>query len=314
MDNERAVHSLSRADTGHPYDRVVSRRIAIATCLAQPAGDGDDQPLVMALVERGFEVSMLPWTQPDADWAGFDATVVRATWDYTARREEFLTWAASVPRLYNPAPVLVANSDKTYLAGLAAAGLPVVGTRFFRPGTEPRFPTSAEFVVKPSVGAGSRGAGRFDAGCPGALDAARKHAAALHDAGRTVLVQPYQSGVDTAGESALIFIDGVFSHAIRKGPMLTPHARHRVDAESLYVPENISPRQPSATELAVAEQIFAHANAGLAENLLYARIDLLPSPDGPVLVELELVEPSLFLRHCERAADRLAEAISDRVG
>lgn len=294
----------------------MSRRIAIATCLELPTGDGDDLPLLPALTRRGLQASMVPWNQPGVDWSSFDATVLRATWDYTTQREDFLAWVASVPRLYNPAEVVVANSDKTYLASLAAAGLPVVETSFAPPGTEPQFPETGEFVVKPSVGAGSRGAGRFDAGQPGAFDEARQHAKELHAAGRTVMVQPYQSAVDTAGETALIFLDGVFSHAIRKGPMLTPDARQPVDGEGLYLPENISARQPSEAELAVAQRIFAFANAanaGRAENLLYARVDLLPGADGPVLVELELVEPSLFLTYSEDAADRLAAAIDARV-
>jgi glutathione synthase/RimK-type ligase-like ATP-grasp enzyme len=278
-----------------------------------PTGDGDDLPLAKALAELGFEVSMVPWDQPGVDWAQFDATVIRATWDYTIRREEFLAWVASVPRLYNPEPVVLANSDKTYLADLADAGLPVVHTRIAPPGTEPEFPKSGEFVLKPAVGAGSRGVGRFDAGRPGAHQQAREHLEALHAIGRTVLLQPYLDAVDTAGETALIFFDGVFSHAIRKGPMLQPGTRHQVDGAALYVEENITAREPSPDELAVAERVFAHANAGLAENLLYARIDLLPGPDGPVVIELELVEPSLFLLHADGAADRLAAAIQARV-
>jgi glutathione synthase/RimK-type ligase-like ATP-grasp enzyme len=291
----------------------VSRRIAIATCLELPTGDGEDLPLLPALAARGIEASMVPWNQPGVDWSSFDATVIRATWDYTTQREDFLAWVASVPRLYNPADVVIANSDKIYLAGVAAAGLPVVETYFAPPGSEPELPQAGEFVVKPSVGAGSRGVGRFNADQPGALDEARQHVKELHAGGRTVLVQPYQSAVDTDGETALMFFDGVFSHAIRKGPMLTPDVRHAVDGEGLYLPENISAREPSDAELAVAERIFAYANAGREENLLYARIDLLPGPDGPVLVELELAEPSLFLTYADHAADRLAAAIDARV-
>jgi glutathione synthase/RimK-type ligase-like ATP-grasp enzyme len=288
----------------------VSSHIALATCLAMTTGDGDDLPLVKALTELGCQVAMVPWDQPGVDWAQFDATVIRATWDYTTRREEFLAWVASVPRLHNPEPVVLANSDKTYLAELAAAGLPVVDTRLAPPGTEPELPESGEFVLKPSVGAGSRGVGRFDG--PGAHQQAREHAQRLHAAGRTVLVQPYLDAVDTAGETALIFFDGVFSHAIRKGPMLRPDARYQVDGEALYFPEAISARQPSESELAVAERVLEHANGGLAEDLLYARIDLLPGPDGPVVVELELVEPSLFFLHADGAADRFAAAILAR--
>jgi glutathione synthase/RimK-type ligase-like ATP-grasp enzyme len=278
-----------------------------------PTGDGDDLPLVQALTDLGFEVGMVPWDQPGVDWSAFDATVIRATWNYTLRRDEFLKWVPSVPRLHNPAPVVLSNTDKTYLAELADAGLPVVPTRLVPPGAELELPDSGEFVLKPSIGAGSRGVGRFDADRPGAHQLAREHAERLHAAGRTVLVQPYLDAVDTAGETALIFFDGVFSHAARKGPMLQPDARHQLAGEALYIEENISARQPSEAELAVAERVFKHANAGLPENLLYARIDLLPGPDGPVVVELELVEPSLFLLHADGAAGRLAAAISARV-
>jgi glutathione synthase/RimK-type ligase-like ATP-grasp enzyme len=278
-----------------------------------PTGDGDDLPLVRALTALGHQVSMVPWDQPGVDWSEYAATVIRATWNYTTRRDEFGKWVASVPRLHNPAPVVLPNTDKTYLADLAAAGLPVVATQLVPPGAEPELPESGEFVLKPSMGAGSRGVGRFDAGRPGARRQAREHAERLHAAGRTVLVQPYLDAVDAAGETALIFFDGVFSHAVRKGPMLQPDVRHPMDSRALYIEENITAREPSQAELAVAERVFAHANAGLAENLLYARIDLLPGPDGPVVVELELIEPSLFLLHADGAADRFAAAISARV-
>jgi glutathione synthase/RimK-type ligase-like ATP-grasp enzyme len=278
-----------------------------------PTGDDDELPLLPLLAERGIEASMVPWDQPGVDWSQFDATVIRATWNYTTRRADFLHWVASVPRLYNPASVVLPNTDKAYLSGLADAGLPVVPTQLVPPGTEPKLPEAGGFVLKPSLGAGSRGVGRFDAGRPDAHRQALEHAERLHAAGRTVLVQPYLDAVDTAGETALVFLDGVFSHAICKGAMLEPGARHRIDGEALYVEERITARQPSSAELAVAERVFAHANAGLDETLLYARIDLLPGPEGPVVVELELVEPSLFLRFADGAAERLAAAISARL-
>jgi len=291
----------------------VSSHIALASCLELPTGDGDDLPLVQSLTALGHQVSMVPWDQPGVDWSAYAATVIRATWNYTTRRDDFLAWVSSVPRLYNPASVVLPNTDKAYLSALADAGLPVVPTQLAPPGIEPKLPEYGEFVLKPSVGAGSRGVGRFDASLPEAHQQAIEHAERLHAAGRTVLVQPYLDAVDTAGETALIFLDGVFSHAIRKGPMLRRETRHQVDGKALYVEENITAREPSQAELAVAERVFAHANAGLAENLLYARIDLLPGPDGPVVVELELVEPSLFFRHADGAAGRFAAAISARV-
>jgi len=232
--------------------------------------------------------------------------VIRSTWDYTVRRTEFLAWADTVPRLHNPAEVLHQNSDKRYLARLAAAGIPIVPTEFFSPGEPVRLPAGIEFVVKPSVGAGSIGAGRFPAD---AQDAAREHAELLHAAGRTVMVQPYLAEVDTAGETALIFLDGRFSHAICKTALLAPDARYRPDSEQLYLTETITARRPSDAERELAERVHEQ----LPASLLYARIDLLPSPDGPLLLEAELIEPSLFLAHADGAADRLAGAIADRV-
>ena len=284
----------------------MSRAIAIASCQQLPAGDVEDQLLVAALAELGLTATVLPWTDRRVDWAGFDATVIRSTWDYTVRRAEFLAWADTVPRLHNPAGVLHQNSDKRYLARLAAAGIPIVPTEFFSPGEPVRLPAGIEFVVKPSVGAGSIGAGRFPAD---AHDAAREHAELLHAAGRTVMVQPYLAEVDTAGETALIFLDGRFSHAICKTALLAPDARYRPDSEQLYLTETITARRPSDAERELAERVHEQ----LPASLLYARIDLLPSPDGPLLLEAELIEPSLFLAHADGAADRLAGAIADRV-
>jgi hypothetical protein len=291
----------------------VISRIALATCLDMPTGDGDELPLPPALAERGVEATMVAWDQPGVDWSAFDLTVIRATWNYTLRYEEFRSWIAAVPRLHNPASVVLPNTDKAYLSALADAGLPVVPTQLVPPGTEPKLPEYGEFVLKPSLGAGSRGAGRFDAGLPDAHRLALDHVQRLHEAGRTVLVQPYLDAVDTAGETALIYFDGVFSHAICKGAMLEPDARHGVDADALYLQERIAARQPSEDELAVAGRVLRHVHAGLDEPLLYARIDLLPTPDGPVLVELELVEPSLFLSYSDGATERLADAISSRL-
>lgn len=292
----------------------MTRHIALATCDALPDGDVDDLTLMAALRRIGITVSLLAWSDPSVDWHDFDATVIRSTWDYTVRRTEFLAWADAVPRLFNPAAVIHDNSDKRYLGGLAEAGVPVVPTLFVGPGATVELPSAGEFVVKPSVGAGSRGVGRFDATQPASLDAAREHARTLHEVGRTVLIQPYQSGVDAAGESGLIFFDGVFSHAVCKGAMLQPGGRHEFDARALYIEENITARQPQPAEIELAERVLAQLSAHLTEPLLYARIDLLPGEHGPLVVEAELTEPSLFFEHSDGGADVLAAAIAKRVG
>jgi hypothetical protein len=282
--------------------------VVIATCAELPAGDEDGDALVAALADRGVAARWQVWNDPAASWAD-DLVVVRSTWDYTSDRDGFVAWARSMPRLANPAEVIAWNSDKTYLRDLADAGVPVVSTTFVAPGETARLPLAGEFVVKPSVGAGSMGAGRFAAD---AADAARAHVTSLHDAGRTVLVQPYVTEVDTVGETALVYLDGVFSHAIGKGAMLPPGLVHPADGYRLYVEERIEAREASAAELAVGDQVMRLLRARFGADLLYARVDLLPTPAGPLLIELELTEPSLFLSYDAKAADRLAEAIAVR--
>jgi glutathione synthase/RimK-type ligase-like ATP-grasp enzyme len=292
---------------------VVTRQIALASCdRLLPDGDPDDQVLVRACARLGIDVSVVAWSDPAVDWAGFDLTVIRSTWDYTDHREQFLSWLDRVPRLHNPAAVVAANSDKLYLADLVSAGIPVVPTYFVAPGQPVLPPDSGEIVLKPSVGAGSRGAGRFV--LPDDRDLADQHAAQLHAAGRTVMVQPYQADVDRDGETAMIYLDGQFSHAIRKGPMLAPAVRHRVDGDSLFVAEQISVRTPSAAEREIADLVMAHyAATSDTQPLLYARVDLLPRPSGPVVIEVELSEPSLFLGMSPGAAETLATAIAGRI-
>jgi glutathione synthase/RimK-type ligase-like ATP-grasp enzyme len=291
----------------------VTHRIAIATCDALlPDGDRGDGPLFDHLHVQGVQPTVVSWSDPAVEWDSFDLTLIRSTWDYSARRADFLAWLASVPRLHNPAEVVAANTDKVYLRALAAAGVPVVPTVFVEPGEEVLLPEAGEFVIKPSVGAGSRGAGRFAADQAGDLDRAAKHAEQLHGAGRTLMIQPYLAGVDTAGETALIFLDGEFSHSIRKGRMLGQGDSFEVDGPSLFIEENISPCRPSAAELDTAGRALDQ----LAPDgpLLYARIDLIPSDDGPVVIEAELTEPSLFLDVEPAAAQRLATAILARLG
>lgn len=283
--------------------------VLLATCAAYPDGDEDAPALLAALRDRGVDARVAVWTDPDVDWA-YGVVVLRSTWDYTLRREQFLDFAASVPVLHNPAGVVRWNSDKVYLQELELAGVAITPTVVAPPGVTPRFPDAGEFVVKPSVGAGSRGAGRF---AGGALDAAAAHVGALHAAGRTVLVQPYLAGVDEVGETALMYVDGRFSHAVRKGPMLTADTVHDIaETSGLFLDENITARTASAAELEVGGQVVDVLADRFGGALLYARVDLLPGPDGPVVIEVELTEPSLFLSYADAAAGRLADAIASR--
>lgn len=285
-------------------------RVALVTCAEFADLEADDRLVLAPLATRGIAAEPAVWDDPTVDWAAYDLAVLRSPWDYPARRDEFLAWTARVPRLANPAEVVAWNTDKRYLTDLEAAGVPVVPTTWLDPGTPWTPPDTGQIVLKPAVGAGSIDAGRYDCADREQRWLAADHVARLHAAGRTVMLQPYLPAVDTYGETALLFFRGAYSHAIRKGPML---AGPDLGAKGLYRPEQISAREPTPAERAVAERVLAAVPGG--SDLLYARVDLIPGPDGaPVLVELELTEPSLFLGYASGAADRFAAAVAATLG
>jgi glutathione synthase/RimK-type ligase-like ATP-grasp enzyme len=291
--------------------------VLLATCAALPQGDPDDAGLIDALAEEGLDARWQVWDDPSADWTG-GTTVLRSTWDYTFQRAEFLRWLVGLPAVHNPPAVVRWNSDKRYLLELASAGLPVTPTAVVEPGGALPATDSADVVVKPSVGAGSRGAGRYPAADLAAIQA---HVDQLHAAGRTVLVQPYLDGVDLRGETAVIAFAGEISHAARKGPMLQEHGGHDVIGPSLFIEENITARDVSDAERTVAERALAFLADRFGRALLYTRIDLLPGRDGPVIVEVEAVEPSLFFGCSDTATGssgaalaRFAAAVARTVG
>lgn len=234
------------------------------------------------------------WDDPAKDWTRYDLVVIRSTWDYPDRRDEFLRWAESLPYVLNPPDVLQWNTDKRYLEHLGTDAVP---SRFVPPGES--FEAPAEpFVVKPSVGAGSIGAARYEPGD----ERAAAHVADLHAAGKTVLVQPYLEAVDDVGETAVIYVADELSHAVRKEPLLAPGAP---PGTGLYLEERLAATEPSAEQLALAERAL-NALPSPRERLLYARIDMLP---GPLVLEVELTEPSLFIGYADGAPERFADAI-----
>jgi glutathione synthase/RimK-type ligase-like ATP-grasp enzyme len=273
--------------------------VALATSTGFPELYDDDRLVLGPLAALGVDAVPVVWDDPAADWSSYDLVVVRSTWDYTLRREQFLDWAACVPRLLNPVEVLAWNTDKRYLAELAAAGVPVVPTTFVAPGEAHQVP-AGEHVVKPTVSAGARDTVRFAAG-----EDSSAHAARLLAEGRTVMVQPYQAAIDDAGETALLCFAGEPSHAARKAPVLVPSLADPNDVE-------ISPRQASPAQLAVARAALAAVPC--PDPLLYARVDVVPGPDGaPLLMELEVTEPCLFLGQARGSADRFAAAVRARL-
>jgi glutathione synthase/RimK-type ligase-like ATP-grasp enzyme len=302
-------------------------RIALVTAAEALPLDEDMPPLVAALRERGAHVATPCWDDASVDWAGFDLALLRSTWDYVDRIDEFLAWAescASATMLLNPPEVIAWNTDKHYLVALGAAGIDVVPTRFVEPGSDAAEALEQflrqglhaltvgaaapfdEFVIKPAIGAGSRDAARYRRS---------DHAAALAHLARLVnreqrsaMLQPYLDRVDDAGETALVYLDGRASHAIRKGPLLRLGSGL---VDGLFAPEQITAREPDPAEQRLAAAAYAAIPFAAP---LYARIDMIRDAQGtPVLLELELTEPSLFLAHCPGSAQRLAQALLVRV-
>jgi glutathione synthase/RimK-type ligase-like ATP-grasp enzyme len=269
-------------------------RVALATCAEIPQGDEDFPALVAELAALGVEAEPAIWDAA-VDWESFDLVVVRSTWDYAERREEFLRWAGSLQRVLNSVAVLEWNTDKErYLTDLVAAGVPIVPTRFVAPG-EPLDPPGERFVVKPAISAGGRSSAWF---APTDVDAARALVDRIHGVGRTAMVQPY---LGEAVETALVYVDGEYSHALRRVVPL-PSAGER---EVFYLDEQLAPAEATAAQRAVADAAVACAPG----ELLYARVDLL----GDAVLELEVAEPSLYLRFDTGAAARFAAAISQRL-
>ena len=277
-------------------------RVAIATCAEVPELADDEPMLLDALRVLGVDAVPAVWDDDSVDWGAYDLVVVRSTWDYAARRAEFVTWAERMPRLLNPAEVIRWNTDKRYLAELPSS----VRTELVAPG-EDWEPPAGEYVIKPTVSAGSRDTARYR---PGEEDRARAHLNGLLADGRIAMVQPYLDAVDDHGETGLLFFGGDYSHAIRKGQMLQPG---QPPSESLYVQEEIRAREPDPLERAVAEEVLDSLPWPRRE-LLYARVDLIRGPDGdPRLIELELTEPSLFFSYADGAAERLAGHVLRRL-
>lgn len=272
-------------------------RIAIATCKRLPEADHDEKPLLDELRRLGAEPAMLPWDGGGAA-DGYDLCVIRSTWNYIHDLPGFLAWTKDAARrttLRNPASVVKWNSDKRYLGELARRGVPAVPTVFHPRGGERRLARSiagrgwTELVIKPRVGAASFMTRRFPLSKLGQAEEFLREAARERD----MMIQPYVASVETRGERSLVWIDGRFTHAVRKSPRLA-------DDEESVRPVRIADDE---------RRFAARALAGLGPGLLYARVDVARGDDGsPMLMELELIEPSLFLVHSKAALRRLARA------
>ena len=270
-----------------------------------PVPDPESQLLVAALAARGVRSELAVWDAP-RDWSQTPLVVLRTPWDYHQRPEEFLAAVrriASVTTLVNPADLVAWNHHKRYLAELAAAGVPVVPLSMVARGAAASVRESAltafgaEVVVKPAISGGAHGTIRTAADSA----RAREHLAQLVEDG-DALVQPYLPEVQ-AGEVSLVFFDGALHHAVLKAPAAGDFRVHAEYGGSL------ASHAPDDAERAVAEAVLA----ALPCPATYARVDLLPTADGPLLMEVELIDPELFLPLDPGAAPRYAGVLVARL-
>ncbi|HET8622751.1 MAG TPA: hypothetical protein VFM14_04260 [Gemmatimonadales bacterium] len=295
---------MSNHDVGPAPGTTPDRLIAFVTWSGLPHLSTDDRLAAATLAARGMAVDAVVWDDPAVDWSRYGNTVVRSTWDYHLRPAEFLAWvdrvAAAGSRLWNPPSLLRWNLDKRYLAELGMRGVPVIPTVAL-----PRGETSSlrevldaagwsEVVVKPAVSASAHQTWRSSTG-QAAADAERF--AGLLGAG-DVLVQPFLREIEQ-GEWSLCFFGGRFSHAVLK----RPHAgEFRVQSE---LGGEVVVADPERAALARAEEALAL----VASPWLYARVDGCMVGGDFVLMELELIEPTLFFHAHPAAPVRFAEAL-----
>lgn len=271
-------------------------RIALATCRNIPEPDVDEPLMLDAFAKAGAEAELLAWDDPNAPFGDFDLVVLRSTWNYFEDLDAFLGWAGRVRHLRNAAEIVRWNSVKTYLRDLEPRGIDIVPTKFVAKGESARLADVPwkDVVVKPVVSAGSFCTERFtndDARGQVFLDGLSRE--------RDVMIQKWMPAVNDYGERSLVWIDGEITHAIRKSPRFAGGVESVSESEVPIAPE----------ERAFAERVIAAAQS---KDLLYGRVDIIRDGEGADerlrLMELELVEPSLYFKQCPRALDRFVES------
>ncbi len=291
--------------------------LALATRSDLPAWEVDDRHLHAALRVRGVAFEQPVWDDPSVDWRRYRAVCLRTIWDYQDKLPAFGAWlarVASLTQLSNPAPVVLWNTHKRYLRELQRASVPLAPTVWLDRGSRVDLPTLVrehgivEGFLKPCVGATARETLRFATDAAG-LASASAHLDRLlpHE---DLMLQPFLANVTSRGEWSAIFVDGRLAHCVRKIPVA---GDYRVQDDFGARDERY---EPTPAERATAEHAMAvvQARGGPCPGadgspLLYGRTDFLWADDGScVLTELELIEPSLFLRHAPATAELLAEA------
>lgn len=280
-------------------------RVALVTSAELPSLYGDERALPSAFAAAGVDAAPVVWSDPDVAWSRYDAVVIRSTWDYFQRIDEFVAWLDRLERervrLYNPVPLVRWNFDKRYLAELAARGVRIVPTRFFDAGARVdlaallREAGWSEAIVKPAVSGGAWRTHRFGAAEAAAVQ--RQLDEILRGSG--ALVQPFLDEIPRVGEHSLFFFGGRFSHAVVKTPA---SGDFRVQAQFGGTHRAI---EPPAEMLAAARAVLDL----LPAPALYARIDGVERDGRFELMEVEVIEPYLFLPGSPGAIDRYVDAV-----
>jgi glutathione synthase/RimK-type ligase-like ATP-grasp enzyme len=273
-------------------------KLRVASCARLPEPDVDAAPLAAALAAAGYEAELVAWDDPRADWNAAIPTIIRSTWNYALQLDAFLAWvdrAARSAPLWNPPDVVRENVDKRYLHDLASRGVAVVPTTLVARHRLACLELRKRIVVKPAIGAGSLDTRVFAPGEDAALLAHLAHITRRCAA----LVQPYIASVDDYGERSLIWIDGALTHAIRKAP------RFAGGVEDITGPFPIADDERALAEAALAPY---------AARILYGRVDVARDDRGqPMVMELELVEPSLFFARHPPALERYVAGLTRRL-
>lgn len=259
------------------------KRIALVTAQAFPDLDPDSQLLLPALREHGVDPTIAIWSDPAVDWAAFDAVVIRCPWDYFDREAEFVAWVeragTTAQAFANPHDLVLWNTHKTYLRDLHERGVPVVDTQWIAAG-ETATVEHEHGIVKPAVSGGAQGLRQVGRGEQVTADV-------------DLLVQPLLESIRTEGELSLFFADGAFTHMVRKVPTA---GDIRVQPE---FGSAVTLEDPTPEMFAAADKVLK----AIGRTLTYARVDLVYAADGTLrLIELEIIEPQLYLRWAPPAA------------
>ncbi len=295
--------------------------IALVTDAESIVNDYDMPLLVEACKNAGLEEEVVRWDDEDVNWDDYASVILRSPWSYVERPESFIAWCEKIPvasALFNPLPVIKWGLNKTYLLDLYNNGVNIVPTRLIRASDGDstsdvrdfigHHRMQSEIVIKPVVGAYSRGVRRFRLD---ETESAMSYIRELHSKGSDVLLQPYLPSIDINGETDLVFFNGVYSHAIRKSALLQQDGTVREPLQEFR-----KERTPGEAELRLADLAVKAVSEifKLEKPLLYARIDLILDEDNqPVVLEMEICEPSLNLSFSAGSSLRFAEAIKKRI-